>query len=133
MFEGRNRQKMATNEEEKSPLSPRQCNVSQVDLNDSKTSWIALWIASTHTLFSRSGPQWLQVVCRPQKRLQGKRFGSNEEVILKTEVYYEVKDKLLYKKGIKLLENHWNQGITLEGDYVDECDFNQTAKTYYIK
>ena len=55
-----------------------------------------------------------------KRMLQGKRFGSNEEVILKTEVYFEAKDKLFYKKGIELLEKHCNQCITLEGDYVDE-------------
>ena len=52
--------------------------------------------------------------------LQGKRFGSNEEVILETEAYFEAKDKFFYKKGIELLEKHWNQCITLEGDYVEE-------------
>ena len=39
VFEGRNRQKTATKEEEeKRALSPRQCIVSQVDRNDSKTT-----------------------------------------------------------------------------------------------
>ena len=56
--------------------------------------------------------------------LQGKRFGSNEEVILKTEVYFKAKDKSFYKKGIELLEKHWNQCITLEGDYVEEINLN---------
>ena len=51
---------------------------------------------------------------------QGKRFGSNEEVILETEAYFEAKDRSFYKKGIKLLEKRWNQFISLEGDYVDE-------------
>ena len=55
-----------------------------------------------------------------KRMLQGKRSGSNEEVILKTEVYFEAKDKLFYKKGIELFEKHWNQCITLEGDHVDE-------------
>ena len=32
--------------------------------------------------------------------LQSKRFGSNEEVILEIEVYFEAKDKSFYKKGI---------------------------------
>ena len=52
--------------------------------------------------------------------LQGKRFGSNEEVISETEAYFEAKDKSFYKKGIELLEKHWNQCITLEEDYIDE-------------
>ena len=33
-----------------------------------------------------------------KRMLQGKRFGSNEEVISKTEMYFEAKDKLFYKK-----------------------------------
>ena len=37
-----------------------------------------------------------------------KRFGSNEEVISETEVYFEAKDKLFSKKGIELLEKCWN-------------------------
>ena len=52
--------------------------------------------------------------------LQGKRFGSNKKVISETEVYFEAKDKSFYKKSIELLEKHWNQWITLEGDYVDK-------------
>ena len=38
-----------------------------------------------------------------KRMLQGKIFDSNE-VISKTEVYFEAKDKLFYKKGIELLE-----------------------------
>ena len=64
--------KMTTNEEGKSALSPRQCTMSQVDCN--KTTWIALQIASTPTLFSRSGLQWLLAVCRPQKNAPGKEI-----------------------------------------------------------
>ena len=41
-------------------------------------------------------------------------------MILETEAYFEAKDKSFYKKGIGLFEKHWNQCITLEGDYVDE-------------
>ena len=35
--------------------------------------------------------------------LQGKKFGSNEEVILETGLNFEAKDKLFGKKGIELL------------------------------
>ena len=52
--------------------------------------------------------------------LQGKRFGSIEEVIAETEAYFEAKDKSLDNKGIEILEKHWNKCIILEGDYVDE-------------
>ena len=55
-----------------------------------------------------------------KRMLQKKRFGSNEEVVLETEDYFATKDKLFYKKGIRSLEKHWNQCITLEGDYVYE-------------
>ena len=67
-------QKMATNEEEKSTLSPRQCTMSQVDRDDGKTTWIALRIASTPTLFSWSSPQQLPAVCRPQKNAPEKKM-----------------------------------------------------------
>ena len=52
--------------------------------------------------------------------LQRKIFGFNVEVISETEVYFKAKDKSFYKKGIELLEKHWNQCITLEGNYIDE-------------
>ena len=55
-----------------------------------------------------------------KKMLQGKRFGSNKEVISETELYFEAKDKSFDKKCIKLLEKRWNQCISLERDYVDE-------------
>ena len=55
-----------------------------------------------------------------KRMLQRKRFGSIEEVISETEVYFEAKDRLFYQKSIELLEKHWNQCISLEGDYVDE-------------
>ena len=61
---------------------------------------------------------WLFVDLK--RMLQRKRFSSNEEVILETEVYFEAKDKPFYKKGIKLLQKCWNRCITLEGDYIDE-------------
>ena len=55
-----------------------------------------------------------------KKMLQGKRFGSNEEVIAGTEAYFEAKDKSFYKHGIEKLEKRWNDCIALEGDYIDE-------------
>ena len=51
-----------------------------------------------------------------KRMFQGKRLGSNEEVISETEAYFEAKDKSFNKKGIKLLEICWNQCITLKGD-----------------
>ena len=52
--------------------------------------------------------------------LQGKRFGSNGEVIVDTEAHFETKDKSFHKKGIEMLEKCWNECITLEGDHVDD-------------
>ena len=65
-FERKKLQKMVKNKEI-SALSPRQCTVLQVSHNNIKTKWIALWITSISTLFSRSGPQRLLAVCKPQK------------------------------------------------------------------
>ena len=80
----------------------------QVDCNDSKTTWISLWIASAPTLFSRSAPQQLlAAITADLKRMRLKeRFGSNVEMISETEAYFEVKDKSFYKKGNELLEKH---------------------------
>ena len=44
----------------------------QLDHNNGKTTQIALGIASVPTLFSRSGPQRLLSICRPQKNAPGK-------------------------------------------------------------
>ena len=51
-----------------------------------------------------------------KKMLQGRKFGSNEEVIAETEAYFASKDKSFYKKAIEKLEER----ITFEGVYVDE-------------
>ena len=51
---------------------------------------------------------------------QGRRFGSNEEVIAETKAYFEAKDKSFYKHGIEKLEKRWNDYIALEGNYIDE-------------
>lgn len=40
--------------------------------------------------------------------------------LLKLKMYFEGLGKSFYKKGIEILEQHWNDCITLEGDYVDE-------------
>ena len=89
---------MATNEGKKSALSSRQCTVSQVNHNDDKTTWIALQIASEPSLSSRSGPSDYWLFADLKRMLQGKRFGSNEEVISESEAYFEVKDESFYKK-----------------------------------
>ena len=63
---------------------------------------------------------------------QRKRFGSNEKVIAKTEVYFEPKDKSFYEKGIEMLEKRWNECITLEGDYVGESSRILPKSCYFI-
>ena len=65
-------------------------------------------------------PSYYWLFAGPKEMPQGKRIGSNEEVIAETEAYFESKDESSYKKGIKKLEKRWNECITLEGIYVDE-------------
>ena len=80
-----------------------------------------LIIAKLHELHFELPPYSPDLAPIDLKRmLHGKRFGSNEEVISETKVYFEAKDKSFYKKGIELLEKYLNQCITLERDYVDE-------------
>ena len=55
-----------------------------------------------------------------KRMIQGKRFGSKEEVIAETEVYFKAEDKSFYKKGIEMLEKRWNESITLDRNYADE-------------
>ena len=57
--------------QEKSALSPRQCTVSQVQLQ----RWQNYMNCTSNCfLFSRSGPQWLLAVYRPQKNAPGKEI-----------------------------------------------------------
>ena len=67
-----------------------------------------------------------------KRMLLGKRFGSNEEVNLKTEAYFEPKNKSFYRKGIELLEKHWDQYITRKGDDVDELSRILPKSCYFI-
>ena len=66
----------------KSALSQRQCTVSQVDHNDSKTTWIALQIASAPPPYSPDlAPSDYWLFADLKRMLQEKSFGSNEEVV----------------------------------------------------
>ena len=56
-FERRNQEETAPNAKEKSVVPPRQCTVPQVHENDGQIQCIKLRIASSPTIFSRSGPQ----------------------------------------------------------------------------
>ena len=94
--------------------------MSQVNLSDGKTTELHVKLLSHPPYFLDLAPSNYWLFADLKRLLLEKRFSSNEEVILETEAYFESKDKLFYKKGIELLEKHWNQYITLEGDYVDE-------------
>lgn len=48
-----------------------------------------------------------------KKKLQGKRFNTNE-VLAATDVYFEEKEKLFYKHVIENLRKYWNNCTTLE-------------------
>ena len=52
--------------------------------------------------------------------LQGKRFGSNEEVFAETEAYFESKNESFYKKGIEKLEKRSNKCTKPKGNCVNE-------------
>ena len=84
--------------------------LSQVDCNDGKTTWIALWIASTPTLFSGSGLQWLLTVSKPQKNSPGKEISLQWRSDLGN---LKRKTNRSTKKGIELLEEHGNPCIIL--------------------
>lgn len=71
----------------------------------------------SHPLYSPDlAPSDYYLFADPKKILQGRRFGSNGEVIASTNAYFVFKDKSFYKKGLKMLEKHWNVCITLEGN-----------------
>ena len=55
-----------------------------------------------------------------KKRLGGKRFGSNDEIISQTNTYFEDLDKFYFLEGIKKLEKCWMKCIELKGDYVEK-------------
>ena len=57
---------------EKSAAPPRQCTVPHVHESDGQIEWIKLQIASSSTIFSRSGPQRLLALCWPEKNSPGK-------------------------------------------------------------
>ncbi|XP_070851358.1 histone-lysine N-methyltransferase SETMAR-like [Drosophila suzukii] len=55
-----------------------------------------------------------------KKHLQGKRYRSNEEVIVDTETYFEGKSSSFYKNGIERLEKRWTECIAVDGNCIDE-------------
>ncbi|KAG5334155.1 SETMR methyltransferase, partial [Acromyrmex heyeri] len=55
-----------------------------------------------------------------KKWFGGKRFFIREQLITKTEAYFEGLNKSYYSDGLKKLENHWIKCIELKGDYVEK-------------
>ena len=106
MFEGKKKKpKMVTNEEEK--VFFYQDNASS---HKSITTMVKLHELHFHLLLYPPyspdlAPSDYWLLADLKRMLLGKRFGSNEEVILETEAYFEAKDKS-FKKGIELLEKH---------------------------
>ena len=92
----------------------------QVNENKGKIKQVALWIATATPVLARFSPSDYWLFADLKKMLQGKKFGSNQEVIAETEAYFEAKDRSFYKHGIEKLEKRWNDCITLKVDYVDE-------------
>ena len=109
--------KTATKEEAKNALLPRQCTCHKSMAKQCELHF-ELFL---HPPYSPDlGPSNCWLFADLKRTLQGKRFSSNEEVILESKASFEAKNKSFYKKGIELLEKHWNQCMTLERDYVDE-------------
>lgn len=50
-----------------------------------------------------------------KRKLAGKKFRTNEEVIAVVEAYFDVKDKSYYKNGVEKLFDRYNRCIALEG------------------
>ena len=111
-FEGRNHQKIATNEEEKVLFHQDIALCHKPIVTMAKLHELHFELLP-HPSYSPATTGCLQTS-------KEKRFGSNEEVISETEAYFEAKVKSFYKKSIDLLEKYWNQCITLEGDHIDE-------------
>lgn len=54
------------------------------------------------------------------KCLAGRKFTSNEEIIVEVNAYFEGLETLYYTEGIKRLEYRWSKRIKLKGDYVEK-------------
>lgn len=52
--------------------------------------------------------------------LAGKKFRSNEEVILETEAYFEEFQQSYFLEGLKKWQARWEKCIALKGDYVEK-------------
>lgn len=55
-----------------------------------------------------------------KKWLGGKRFSSNEKIILETNAYFEGLPKSYFTEGIEKFEKRWMKCIELDGNYVEK-------------
>jgi hypothetical protein len=82
-FKWYNQEKKQPNVKKKSAVSSRHYTESQINQNDGKFAWINIRIASSFTVFSRSGLPWPFSVCRPQKNAcWKKKISTNEEIVV---------------------------------------------------
>ena len=95
-------------------------HMSQVDRNNGKTTWIALRIASMPTLFSKSGPQELQAVCRPQKKVQEKEIWFQWRSDIGNWGIFWGQRQIVQQKRHWIVREVLESVYHLEGDYVDE-------------
>ncbi|XP_040576711.1 uncharacterized protein [Lepeophtheirus salmonis] len=75
--------------------------------------------SSKWTAHDEPAPKRGKCNSRLARILTGKKFSSNEDVIAKTEDYFEAMDKSYNRNGIEKLEDRYNQCITLEGNYAE--------------
>ena len=87
--------------------------MSQVDRNNGKIARIRFELLPHPSYSQDVVPSNYYLFADLKRMLQGKRFGSNEEVIAETEAYFESKGKSFYKKCIEMLEKHWDECTTV--------------------
>jgi [histone H3]-lysine36 N-dimethyltransferase SETMAR len=64
-------------------------------------------------------PSDLSLFADLKRMLAAKKFGANQEVITKTDSYFEAMSKSYYKNGIEKLYNRYNHCIALERNYIE--------------
>ncbi|CAK9827626.1 Mariner Mos1 transposase [Anthophora retusa] len=52
--------------------------------------------------------------------LRGKKFGSNEEVKIQVQMWLRQQPKEFYTRGIRKLEERWDECVSVGGDYVEK-------------
>lgn len=106
---------------ERSALPILRRSWSQVDGYDGRILWTEDRITSLSALFSRSSSELLLTLHRLQKDAPRKGICVRSwTVTLRKRLFWRQKQIVFMKKSIKMLEKHWNKGIALERDYVDE-------------